>query len=67
VDLIVNFKLISAILLTFSHPLNVYAGTLPSYPGQGIAEAEGATGVDAEILLVPTPCQDFSAANILAA
>lgn len=34
------------------HPLNLYAGSLPSYPGEGEGGGEGDTGKDAQILLV---------------
>jgi carboxypeptidase D len=35
-----------------THPLNLYSGLLPSYPGEGQGGGEDATGVDAKILYV---------------
>lgn len=32
-----------------THPLNIYAGMLPSYPGEGKVGGEGETGKDAKL------------------
>lgn len=40
--------------LTGRHPLNLYAGHLDSYPGDGQGGGEGDTGKDAAILYVPS-------------
>lgn len=32
-----------------THPLNIYAGMLPSYPGEGKGGGEGETGKDAKL------------------
>ena len=37
------------------HPLNLYAGTLPSYPGEGNGGGEGDTGKGSKILYVQIP------------